>query len=76
MNKNKGIVTAAVILGVILIYIGYIYASHSAETLPSFFPGSLAGSNHIHTKHSLASFVVAIGLFIFAWFKSGPKQAI
>jgi hypothetical protein len=76
MDKNKGLVVLGVVLGLVFVYIGYVYATHSAGTLPSFFPGYLANSSHVHTKHSIASFVVALALFVYAWFQSGPRKSI
>jgi hypothetical protein len=73
MNNEKGLVFLGIVLGVVFLIIGYIYATHSAGKLPSFFPGYTAGSSHVHIKHSIASFIVGIACFVFAWFKSGPK---
>jgi hypothetical protein len=42
--------------------------------LPSFFPGHDAGSDHHHTKHGIAAFLLGIACFVFAWFKSGPRR--
>ncbi len=73
MNK-KGLIVAGIILGIIFLIVGYVYVTHSASTLPTFFPGYEAGLSKIHIKHGIASFVVGIGCFVFAWFQSGPKQ--
>jgi amino acid permease len=74
MNKKTWIVLA-VLLGVIFIIIGAVYATHSADMLPHFFPGYTPGDSLRHTKHALAAFIVAIACFIVAWFQSGPKKA-
>ena len=45
------------------------------RSLPSFFPGHEAGSNHHHVKHGIASFLVGLACFAFAWFNTGPKKS-
>jgi hypothetical protein len=72
---KKFLTVLAVILGLVFLYVGYIYASHVGSALPGYFPGYSAGYNHIHTKHSIAAFLLGIACFIFAWFNSGPKQS-
>ena len=61
------------IVGGVLIVVSIVYFAEPAKSLPSFFPGHQAGSGHHHTKHGIAALVVALGLFAFAWFASGPK---
>lgn len=73
--KNRGMVILGVVLGLVFVVIGIVYATHDAGSLPSFFPGYEAGSTHMHAKHSIASFVLAVLSFIFAWFQSGPKPS-
>lgn len=75
MNKQKILVILAAALGIVLFIIGFIYATHAAGSLPTYFPGYLAGATNVHTKHSLAAFIAGLGCFIFAWFQSGPKNA-
>ena len=63
--------------GVVLLVVSGIYFAEPAHSLPSFFPGH-AGANssefaHHHTKHGIAALVVALALFAFAWFQTGPK---
>ena len=74
--NNKIAAGIAMLAGVIFLIIGYVYATHSAGSLPSFFPGYLAGESHIHSKHSIAAFVVGVLCFVYAWFQTGPKQTI
>ena len=62
-----------IVLGFVFLYIGFVYSTHAADNLPTYFPGYLQGSTHVHAKHAIASFIVAVACFIFAWFKSGPK---
>ena len=65
--------TLAVLIGVLLLIIAGIYWISPAGSLPHFFPGFLAGSAQKHYKHGLASFIVALGLFAYAWFQTGKK---
>jgi Na+/H+ antiporter NhaD/arsenite permease-like protein len=78
MNPSfRKLMLPAVILGILLIVVAVIYFVQPEHSLPSFFPGhSSAGSaeaNHHHTKHGIAALVVALALFAFAWFQTGPK---
>jgi uncharacterized membrane protein HdeD (DUF308 family) len=67
----------AVLLGVVLIVVAVVYFIEPAHSLPSFFPGHVSATNveakHHHTKHGIAALVVALALFAFAWFQTGPK---
>jgi UDP-N-acetylmuramyl pentapeptide phosphotransferase/UDP-N-acetylglucosamine-1-phosphate transferase len=65
---------AAIVLGIALIAIAIVYWAEPAKSLPSFFPGHQAGSSHHHTKHGIASFLVGLASFAFAWFNTGPKK--
>jgi hypothetical protein len=73
MSKNRALILPAVALGIVLVVVGIVYLAEPAKSLPSFFPGHTAGSNHHHVKHALAAFIVAIGAFVFAWFQTGPS---
>ena len=75
MSKNPVLALIAGILGFILIVIAVWYWIEPAHALPGFFPGHEAGSNHHHTKHGIAAFVLGLGCFAFAWFASGKKNA-
>jgi hypothetical protein len=74
MNTSKAIVAASVIAGVALLVVAGIYFADTASALPSFFPGHQAGSSTHHVKHGLAAVVVALALFAFAWFSTGPRK--
>lgn len=73
--KKSPLIGLAVVLGIIFLIIGYIYATHTADTLPHWLPGYDATLNKVHTKHSLAAIVLGIASFVFAWFQSGPKSS-
>lgn len=64
-----------VLLALIFIAIGIYYFVTPAGSLFHLAPGYLAGSAHKHTKHGLASFIVAIGFVILAWFGSAKKTS-
>jgi uncharacterized membrane protein HdeD (DUF308 family) len=70
---NKGTIAVAAILGVIFIIVGIMYATQPASALPSFFPGYEAAGHSKHMKHAIASIVVGLACFVFAWFQSGSK---
>ncbi len=74
MRNDKLLVVAAVVLGVVLVVVGVVYFVEPAKSLPSFFPGHEAGSAHHHVKHGIASLLVGLAAFAFAWFQTGPKS--
>jgi len=63
----------AVIIGLLFIALGVYYFLTPAGNLPSFIPGFEAGVTTVHIKHGIASIVLGLACFIFAWFKSAPK---
>lgn len=71
---RKYLVPLAVILGIALIIVGIVYFVEPAKSLPSFFPGHQAGESHHHIKHGIASVLVGLACFAFAWFNTGPKK--
>ena len=66
---------AAVVVGVLLVVVAVVYWVEPASSLPGVFPGHDAASDHHHVKHGIAAFVVALGLFAFAWFQTGSRSA-
>jgi hypothetical protein len=72
MNKRRSLIIPAVVIGVVLLAVAILYFVDPAKSLPSFFPGHQAGSNHHHVKHGIAALVVALAAFVFAWFQTGP----
>jgi uncharacterized membrane protein HdeD (DUF308 family) len=78
MNSNlRRLILPAVLLGVLLLVVAVVYFVEPAHSLPSFFPGHVSATDaeatHHHTKHGIAALVVALALFAFAWFQTGPK---
>jgi uncharacterized membrane-anchored protein YitT (DUF2179 family) len=74
MRNERLLVVLAVIVGIALVVIAAVYFAEPAKSLPSFFPGHQAGSSHHHVKHGIASLLVGLACFVFAWFRTGPKR--
>ena len=74
MQNRRLLAFVAIVVGVVLIAIAIVYWVEPAHALPSFFPGHQAGSNHHHTKHGIAAFLVGIACFVFAWFNTGGDR--
>jgi len=72
--SSRNLILLAIAAGVVLVAIAIIYWVEPAGSLPSFFPGHEAGSGDHHIKHGIAAFVLALGCFAFAWFRSGPRH--
>jgi hypothetical protein len=75
MRNDRLFVGAAALVGVALIAIAIVYWTVAAGSLPSFAPGYQAGSSHVHFKHGLAAFLVGLAVFVFVWFRTGPKRS-
>ncbi len=73
MNRRL-LASLAIVVGIALVVVAIVYWAEPAKSLPSFFPGHQAGSNHHHTKHGIAAFFVGLACFAFAWFNTGPKH--
>jgi len=58
----------AIILGVVFAIIAVVYWVVPADSLPAFFPGFDAGLARTRVKHGIASAVVAVLLFAWAWY--------
>jgi uncharacterized membrane-anchored protein YitT (DUF2179 family) len=74
MQNRRLLAIVAVVVGLLLIAIAIVYWVEPAHALPSFFPGHQAGSNHHHTKHGIAAFLVGVACLIFAWFQTGGDR--
>lgn len=72
MNRRL-LPTLAVLVGLLLVVVALVYWMSPAGSLPHFFPGFAVGSAQRHVKHGLASLIVALGLFAYAWFQTGKK---
>jgi hypothetical protein len=58
----------AIILGLAAAAVAVMYFVMPAGSLPGFFPGFEAGSDHVHIKHGLAAAAAAVVLFAIGWF--------
>jgi uncharacterized membrane-anchored protein YitT (DUF2179 family) len=74
VRNDRLLALLAVVVGIVLIVIAIVYWAEPAHSLPGFFPGHEAGSNHHHAKHGIAAFLLGIACFVFAWFRSGPRR--
>ncbi len=74
MQNDRLLVALAIVAGIVLMVIAIIYFAEPAKSLPGFFPGHQAGSDHHHVKHGIAALLVGLACFAFAWFRSGPKR--
>ena len=72
-TRHPAVIIAAVVVGIALIAVAIVYWAEPAKSLPGFFPGHEAGSDHHHIKHGIAAFLVGVALLVFAWFQTGKK---
>ena len=75
VRNDRFLAILALVAGILLIVVAVVYWALPARSLPSFFPGHQAGSNHHHVKHGIAAFLLGVACLVFAWFRSGPKRA-
>jgi hypothetical protein len=79
MERGRLLVWLAVILGVALIALAFVYWIEPAHSLPSWLPGHEQGSSHHHVKHGIAAFLLGLACLVFAWFRSAdprPRGAV
>ena len=75
MPTSRTPAIAAAVLGLLLLVVAAVYAIEPAGSLPGFFPGHEAGSNHHHVKHGIAALVVGLALLALAWFASARPRS-
>jgi hypothetical protein len=66
----------AYLLAIICLIAAVMYFVMPAGQLPTFMPGYLAGSDHIHKTHAIAGVVAAIILFLLGWFAGRSRRAV
>ena len=71
---TKPLPILAGLLGLVFLALAAVYWLVPAGSLPTFLPGYEAGGDAVHFKHGLASLILALALFAFAWFQSGPER--
>jgi hypothetical protein len=75
MRNQQRLLLPAIIAGAAFIILAIIYWVEPAKSLPlPDLLGHQSGSNTIHTKHGIASFLLGLGCFAYAWFQTGPKN--
>jgi hypothetical protein len=74
MSNRRLLAVLAVVVGIALIVVAVVYWAEPAKSIPSFFPGHKSGSNHHHTKHGIAAFLVGLACLAFAWFNTGGPR--
>jgi hypothetical protein len=73
-NAPSWVTWLLVVFGIACIALAVYYFATPAKSLPSFFPGHLAGSAHHHSKHGIALLALAAISFIGAWFTTGSRR--
>ena len=75
MDRQRLLVLGGVAAGVFFIAIAIMYWTVPPKSLPvPSFLGHESGVSAVHVKHGVASFLVGLACFAFAWFQSGPKH--
>lgn len=72
---NKGLMTIAIVLGIILLIVAFIYLTTPASNLPQFFPGFDITTTKVHYKHGIGALILGLGAFVFVWFKTGKRSS-
>ncbi len=73
--NTKFIAIIAGLIGLVFLYVAFVYATTPAQLLPHGMPGFAEGVTKIHYKHAIAAFLLGLASFAFAWFKLGPASA-
>lgn len=64
----------AFLVAILCLIAAVMYFAMPAGSLPTFMPGYLAGSDHIHIKRAAIAAVAAIVLFLIGWFLGRSRQ--
>ncbi len=64
----------AYLLAILCLIAAVMYFAMPAGSLPTFMPGYMAGSDHIHIKRAAIAAVVAIVLFLIGWFLGRSRR--
>lgn len=65
-RMHKLVTVILVVIGLALIAVGIVYFTVKAGSLPSFFPGHIAGSTAHRTKHGIAALVLGVVVLAFS----------
>jgi hypothetical protein len=72
---KKLILLVLIVLALSFLALGIYYLMTPAGSLMHMLPGYAKGVSRKHTKHGIASIIVALGFGILAWFYSAKKTA-
>ena len=76
MTNRKLLTWGGIALGIFFIAIAVMYWTVPPKSLPGpNFLGHESGVSAVHVKHGIASFLVGLACFVFAWFQSGPRHS-
>lgn len=64
----------AYLLAIICLIAAVMYLVMPAGSLPTFMPGYIPGSAHIHHRHGIIAVVAAIALFAIGWFVGRERR--
>ncbi len=74
MSKRLPLLATAI--GAAFVVLAAVYALIPANALPSFVPGHDLTLATIHVKHGVASLLVGVALWAYAWFATRPRPPI
>ncbi len=74
MRKRLPLLATAI--GAAFVVLAGVYALVPANALPSFVPGYDPTLDAIHVKHGLASLLVGVALWAYAWFATRPRPPV
>jgi hypothetical protein len=75
MDRQRLLMLGGIAAGIFFIAIAIMYWTVPPKSLPvPGFLGHESGVSAVHVKHGIASFLVGLACFVFAWFQSGPKR--
>jgi len=62
------------LLAILCLIAAVMYFAMPAGSLPTFMPGYMAGSDHIHIKRAAIAAVIAVVLFLIGWFAGRSRR--
>ncbi len=74
MTTKRVLGLLALPVSLAFIVLAVFYWTTPAGMLPSFMPGFIADSTHVHYKHGIASLLLGLAALAYAWFSTGKKK--
>lgn len=65
----------SVVVGICLVVLAGVYFIEPAKSLPHFIPGYDSQLTRHHYTHGIATLILGVFCFVFAWFQSGKRSA-